>query len=83
MPFNVLSKYLAPVDSSTLFTAALGAGAAYAAKIYASGRKNVWEREWGGKLIMIVVSGERICIRWEPTNESPAEHEFPNHTGLR
>lgn len=39
------------------------AGATYA-KARAGGRKCTWERDWAGKMIMIVVSGMSTELTW-------------------
>lgn len=56
MPIHTISDKLSGVDTRHLATAvAVGIGA-YALKVYSGGRKSIWEREWGGKLIIIAVS---------------------------
>lgn len=62
MPLGIVSTLVGDVDNSTLITGALVVGTAYAAKVYASGRKSIWERDWTGKLIMIAVSAPPTII---------------------
>lgn len=56
MPVHFASRALDGVPTSTLTYTALAAIAAYGVKVITGGRKSIWEREWAGKLIMIVVS---------------------------
>lgn len=56
MPIHTIAEKLSHVDTKKLSTAvAVGVGA-LALKVYSGGKKSVWEREWGGKLIIIAVS---------------------------
>lgn len=59
MVLRTVSNYLGKVNSSSLTLTVAGGISAYAVKIYAGGRKCIWEREWVGKLIIIAVS-ERV-----------------------
>jgi hypothetical protein len=55
MPVNYLSESLSGISNSNLVLAALGGITAYGLKVATGGRKSIWEREWAGKLIMVVV----------------------------
>lgn len=56
MPIHTISDKLSNVDSKVLTTTVAAGIAAYALKVYNGGKKSAWEREWGGKLIIIAVS---------------------------
>lgn len=56
MPIHTIADKLANVDTKVLTTAVAVSVAAYAVKVYNGGKKSIWEREWGGKMILIAVS---------------------------
>jgi hypothetical protein len=44
------------VSVPTLIAGTVGAAGMWSVKAWAGGRKCTWEREWAGKMIMVVVS---------------------------
>ncbi|KLT42592.1 hypothetical protein CC85DRAFT_79516 [Cutaneotrichosporon oleaginosum] len=58
MPVHLVSESLGGIPNPTLVLAALGGITAYGLKIATGGRKSIWEREWAGKLIMVVAPPE-------------------------
>ncbi|KAL7420205.1 hypothetical protein Q5752_005171 [Cryptotrichosporon argae] len=54
MPIHLAAGLLQHVDTSVLVGCAGAALAAYTARTWVGGRRCTWEREWAGKLIMIV-----------------------------
>ena len=55
MPVHSLATVLQYVEGNYLILGALGIGALGLIKIRSGGRKTTWEREWAGKMILIVV----------------------------
>lgn len=76
MPIHTIAEHLSGVDSKKLTTAVAVAIGAFAVKVYSGGKKSVWEREWGGKLIIIAVSSmylsELTCRRRPSRQRSPS-----------
>ncbi|GMK59618.1 hypothetical protein CspeluHIS016_0802240 [Cutaneotrichosporon spelunceum] len=58
MPVNILSESFADISNSKLVLCALAGITAYGIKVATGGRKSIWEREWTGKLIMVVAPPE-------------------------
>lgn len=56
MPVHIGATLFGGFDYSTLATLAATVGTAYGVKVYSGGRKCIWEREWGGKLIIIAAA---------------------------
>ncbi|BEI87546.1 uncharacterized protein CcaverHIS019_0102640 [Cutaneotrichosporon cavernicola] len=58
MPVNIVSESLGSISNSKLVFGALAGITAYGLKVATAGRKSIWEREWAGKLIMVVAPPE-------------------------
>jgi hypothetical protein len=56
MPIHSIATVLDDVEISTVITAALTLLGIVSVKAWSGGRKCTWEREWAGKMILIVVS---------------------------
>jgi hypothetical protein len=79
MPFNIIGGALEIIDGGTLAMAGVAAGTAYATKLYASGRKNIWERDWTGKLIIIAVSERSVELGSCGSDTVIRPHRRPQH----
>lgn len=55
MPVNSISAALNPVSANRLVAGGIAAVSLYTLKAWAGGRLNTWERDWSGKLILVVV----------------------------
>jgi hypothetical protein len=57
MPIHSLASYLSDaVEVSTVVSVVVGVAGLFAVNRWAAGRKNTWERDWAGKMILVVVS---------------------------
>ena len=55
MPTHIVASYLQHFDTGVLMTSAALLGGSVYLKARAGGRKNTWERDWAGKMIIILV----------------------------
>jgi hypothetical protein len=56
MPVNYLASHASYVSTNRLILAALAVLGVYVLKAWTGGRRNTWERDWTGKMILVVVS---------------------------
>ena len=56
MPIHTAAKYLDNASPNQLLFGAVGLLTFYIVKAWAGGRRCTWEREWAGKMILVVVS---------------------------
>lgn len=55
MPVNYLATYASYVSTNRLIYGAFLVFGLYLVKAWTGGRRNTWERDWTGKMILIVV----------------------------
>jgi hypothetical protein len=56
MVVHTAAQIVEYVSVPTLIAGTVGAAGMWSVKAWAGGRKGTWEREWAGKMIMVVVS---------------------------
>ncbi len=56
MPIHSLATYLSSDAATPILIAFISLACVVVFKRWSNGRKNTWERDWGGKMILIVVS---------------------------
>jgi hypothetical protein len=56
MVVHTAAQIVEYVSVPTLIAGSVGAAGMWSVKAWAGGRKCTWEREWAGKMIMVVVS---------------------------
>ena len=64
------------VSVPTLIAGTVGAAGMWSVKAWAGGRKCTWEREWAGKMIMVVVSQSTSLGKAETRSLSDLFHLF-------
>ena len=61
MPIHSIASYLDNATGSQLIVGALALAGFYGIRVWAGGRKCTWEREWAGKMILVVVRDFRLA----------------------
>ena len=70
MPIHSAASWLGHYDLANTAAVVLACTALWALKSWLGGRQNTWERDWAGKMILVVVSRAarivcEICMQQE------------------
>lgn len=63
MPIHTLASAFGTASSSQLVLGGATLVGVYSTKVWAGGKRSAWERDWAGKMILIVVSAARGTVR--------------------
>lgn len=91
MPIHSLATFLGDTNTSQLFFGAAALATVVGVKAWSGGRKCTWERDWAGKMIMIVVSRDEglsslviadLCTLGSTDSRHPVLNRSPVATSL-